>query len=135
MTVAATWIHGRRSPDVMSAATAARGGRVTTVRPLCDRLAHDTTDTDGETSDVCTSGPRAFVASRYRVVMVVVLSVVADGRQGPSVPRLGSTAISQKRSLWTYSSNFFDLLRDLRYRARARTTHSRCDRESDSETT
>ncbi|EZA47198.1 hypothetical protein X777_16460 [Ooceraea biroi] len=44
MTVAATWIHGRRSPDVMSAATAARGGRVTTVRPLCDRLAHDRND-------------------------------------------------------------------------------------------
>lgn len=45
MTVAATWIHGRRSPDVISAAAAAtaaaRDGRVTTVRPLCDRLAHD----------------------------------------------------------------------------------------------
>lgn len=82
MTVAATWIHGRRSPDVMSAATAARGGRVTTVRPLCDRLAHDTTDTDRETSDVCTSG---CAHSSHRFVSGLVSR---RRRQGPSVSQL-----------------------------------------------
>lgn len=94
MTVAATWIHGRRSPDVMSAATAARGGRVTTVRPLCDRLAHDTTDTDREMSDVCSG--RAHSSCRVASRVVALSVVVDDVRVHLS---LSSTAISQKTAL------------------------------------
>lgn len=103
MTVAATWIHGRRSPDVMSAATAARGGRVTTVRPLCDRLAHD--NYRQKMSNVCTCSC-VFVASR----VAVVLSRSSFCVHSP----LGSFDFVEQ-CLKRYSSNIFSVCRNLRH--------------------
>lgn len=84
MTVAATWTPGRRSPDVISAA-AARDGRVTTVRPLCDRLAHDDDDYRQKMWTVCAPvylwprirrvAKRRVARSRRRLLAVASLGV------------------------------------------------------------
>ncbi|TGZ54985.1 hypothetical protein DBV15_06776 [Temnothorax longispinosus] len=89
----------------------ARGGRVTTVRPLCDRLAHDTTDTDGETSDVY--APLAAHSS-HRVCEVVSLDIFVEFlcfTSRSSIPstlakharaRLGATAVAKTAKQQTF---------------------------------